>query len=245
MVCRPAGAEISGSGSRSRRSLRPAPHLRHLRASCRRAGVRPLTVHGHQHRDDRPPLRPPRRRQLPARRLAPRRARARTGRGRRVDTGAQARNAARRHEFQAARKAFAAGGGRSVDVELRSRHDQRCQKGLISRNFAKPSDGLEPSTPSLPWRFRERHARTRAITGDTLSPANRAELDAGDASRDVARVVSDVSVLCPPPVDASTTSSSKGHVWYPWRRPPDPGGSTSAQPASTRSRRAAAVYVPS
>ena len=38
-------------------------------------------------RDDRPPLRPPRSRQLPARRLAPRRARSRTGRGRSVDTG--------------------------------------------------------------------------------------------------------------------------------------------------------------
>jgi hypothetical protein len=24
------------------------------------------------------------------------------------------------------------------------------QKGLISRNFSEPSDGLEPSTPSLP-----------------------------------------------------------------------------------------------
>ena len=91
------------------RPLRPAPHLRHLRAPRRRAGVRPLAVHGHEHRDDRPPLRPPRRRQLPARRLAPRRARARTGRGRWVDAGPQARKAAQRHGFQASRKAFAAG----------------------------------------------------------------------------------------------------------------------------------------
>jgi integrase len=37
-----------------------APHLRHLRAPRRRPGVRALTVHGHEHRDDRPPLRPPR-----------------------------------------------------------------------------------------------------------------------------------------------------------------------------------------
>jgi integrase len=74
--------------------LRPAPHLRHLRAPRRRPGVRPLAVHGHEHRDDRPPLRPPRSRQLPARRLAPRRARARTGRGRWVDVGPQARKAA-------------------------------------------------------------------------------------------------------------------------------------------------------
>ena len=100
------------------RPLRPAPHLRHLRAPRRRAGVRALAVHGHEHRDDRPPLRPPRSRQLPARRLAPRRARARTGRGRWVDTGAHARKAAQRHGFQASREAFAAGGGRSVDVEV-------------------------------------------------------------------------------------------------------------------------------
>ena len=43
----------------------------------------------------------------------------------------------------------------------------------------------------------KRHARRRAITRDTAPPANPPDLDAGDASRDVARVVSDVSVLCP------------------------------------------------
>jgi DsrE/DsrF-like family len=43
----------------------------------------------------------------------------------------------------------------------------------------------------------ERHARTRAVIRDTVSPANQAVVGAGDASRDVARVVSDVSVLCP------------------------------------------------
>src|SRR6266511_2714584 len=32
----------------------PAPHLRHLRTPRRRPGVRPLTVHGYEHRDDRP-----------------------------------------------------------------------------------------------------------------------------------------------------------------------------------------------
>src|SRR5262245_41778183 len=41
------------------------------------------------------------------------------------------------------------------------------------------------------------HARTRAVTRDTDSPANRTAWKDGDASRDVARVVSDVSVLCP------------------------------------------------
>jgi hypothetical protein len=43
----------------------------------------------------------------------------------------------------------------------------------------------------------ERHARTRAITRDTVSPGNRAIRGGHDASRDVARVVSAVSVLFP------------------------------------------------
>src|SRR4029453_18895990 len=42
-----------------------------------------------------------------------------------------------------------------------------------------------------------RHARTRAITRDTVSPVNRLVGETRDASRDVARVVSGVSVLCP------------------------------------------------
>jgi hypothetical protein len=40
-------------------------------------------------------------------------------------------------------------------------------------------------------------ARTRAIIRGTLSPANRAKRRVDDASRGAARVVSDVSVLCP------------------------------------------------
>jgi integrase len=119
----------SGRDRAAARPLRPAPHPRHLRAPRRCPGVRALAVHGHEHRDDRPPLRPPRSRQLPARRLAPRCARARAGRGRWVDVGAQARKAAQRLGFQSARKGFAAAGGRSVDVEARSRHDQRYEKG--------------------------------------------------------------------------------------------------------------------
>jgi hypothetical protein len=104
----PPPLEAGPENSRDRaaaRPLRPAPHLRHLRAPRRRAGVRPLTIHGLEHRDDRPPLRPPRSRQLPARRLAPRRARARTGRGRWVDVGPQAHKAAQRHRFQTRPKA--------------------------------------------------------------------------------------------------------------------------------------------
>ena len=40
--------------------------------------------------------------------------------------------------------------GRSVDAEARSRRPTRQRKELISRNFVKPSNGLEPLTPSLP-----------------------------------------------------------------------------------------------
>jgi hypothetical protein len=71
-----------------------------------------------------------------------------------VDVELEARETAQRLGFQAQREAFAEGGGRPVDVEVRSRHAQRCQKDLISSDFSEPSDGLEPSTPSLPWRLR-------------------------------------------------------------------------------------------
>jgi hypothetical protein len=37
-----------------------------------------------------------------------------------------------------------------VDVEDKPGRDGSRRKELISRNFAEPSDGLEPSTPSLP-----------------------------------------------------------------------------------------------
>jgi hypothetical protein len=40
-------------------------------------------------------------------------------------------------------------GGRSVDTEATTTRGPDSQKRLISRNFAEPSDGLEPSTPSL------------------------------------------------------------------------------------------------
>src|SRR6266508_7037343 len=53
----------------------------------------------------------------------------------------------------------------------------------------------------------ERHARTRAITRDTLSPANQPVRTDLHASRGVARVVSDVSVLCPRAVDGADNSS--------------------------------------
>ena len=38
-----------------------------------------------------------------------------------------------------------------MDAEACSCRPCRQRKELISRHFAKPSDGLEPSTPSLPF----------------------------------------------------------------------------------------------
>jgi hypothetical protein len=42
-----------------------------------------------------------------------------------------------------------------------------------------------------------RHARTCEVIRDAVLPANHPDLSGADMSRDVARVVSDVSVLCP------------------------------------------------
>jgi len=52
-----------------------------------------------------------------------------------VDVDPKDRRIAQRFGFQASPKAFAAGGGRSVDVEVRSRDDQRWSGKLINRNF--------------------------------------------------------------------------------------------------------------
>ena len=54
-----------------------------------------------------------------------------------MDADAQGRKPAQRHGFQASRKPFPAGGGRSVDIEAGRCDDERCQKGLISRNFCE------------------------------------------------------------------------------------------------------------
>src|SRR5262249_40419692 len=40
-----------------------------------------------------------------------------------------------------------------TSASARADSDGSKGKGLISGNFAEPSDGLEPSTPSLPWRL--------------------------------------------------------------------------------------------
>ena len=67
--------------------------------------------------------------------------------GGRRPAGPQSRTATR---FPSLTKAPHAGGGRLVDVKAPRRRYQSYQKGLISSDFSKPSDGLEPSTPSLP-----------------------------------------------------------------------------------------------
>jgi hypothetical protein len=58
------------------------------------------------------------------------------------------------------------------------------EKGRVCRDFAEPSDGLEPSTPPDYGGSQASRAYT-AITRDTHFPANRAERGPNDASRDV------------------------------------------------------------
>jgi hypothetical protein len=131
-------------------ALRPAPHLRDLRAPRWRSGVRGLALHRLEHRNDRPPLRPSRPRQPRARSRATRCARARAGGGRWVDVVPKPRKRAQQQEYEASPAPRPPERGRSVDAAARSRRSCRQRKELISRKFAKPSNGLEPLTPSLP-----------------------------------------------------------------------------------------------
>jgi len=121
-----------------------------LRAPRRHTRLRRLPVHGLEHRDDRPPLRPPRPRQPRTRSRPPRRARARAGRGRCVDVAPATGKAAQQHDFALSYEKTAAARGRSVDAAPGFCRLIRRRKKLISRNFLKPSRGLEPRTPSLP-----------------------------------------------------------------------------------------------
>jgi len=77
-------------------------------------------------------------------------ARDRTGGGRWVDVASNVRNPAYQRGLEAPPCAIPEVGGRSVDAERRNWRPVRKQKELISRNFAEPSSGLEPETPSLP-----------------------------------------------------------------------------------------------
>jgi len=83
-----------------------------------------------------------------------------------VDAVTEARNTAQQQCSKASPDTTLSRGGRSVDVEAQNGRQSGQQKELISRNFAEPSDGLEPSTPSLPC--------TRPGTSGQLFPANRA-----------------------------------------------------------------------
>ena len=65
-----------------------------------------------------------------------------------MDAAGNARKPAHQQGFQATPSAPREVGGRSVDVEAENRRLIRKQKELTCRNFVKPSDGLEPSTPS-------------------------------------------------------------------------------------------------
>ena len=84
-----------------------------------------------------------------------------------------------------------------------------------------PSGGLERRPPPT-MEVSGRHARTRAIIGVAVSPANRATHGRTDASRDVARVVSDVSVLCPRPgvAPGNSLSDCRSGRWSAPAAPP-------------------------
>src|SRR5205823_14172706 len=82
--------------------------------------------------------------------LPARRARGRKGRGRYVDVKPNPRNRAQQQRFEVVSSKNSPARGRSVDAAARSSRSRRQRQELISRNVLKPSDGLEPSTPSLP-----------------------------------------------------------------------------------------------
>ena len=74
----------------------------------------------------------------------------------------------------------------------------------------KPSDGLAPSTPSLPWRFSGvTRVHARSLATHILLQIGPFE-GIGEASRDVAGVVSDASVLCPRLVVCSYNKERRG-----------------------------------
>jgi hypothetical protein len=103
---------------------------------------------------------------------------------------------ASRHDLTDAQWAVLVPCGRRVDVAAATcRPPGEHDHGLSRQNY-KPSDRLEPSTPPYHGGIEASRAGTRDHRRLSF-PANRAVRVVGDASRDVARVVSDVSVLCP------------------------------------------------
>jgi hypothetical protein len=98
-----------------------------------------------------------------------------------------------------------------VDAETRNRRLSSKQKELISRDFVKPSDGLEPSTPSLPSRFRgvmRVHARSLATPFLLQIGSSKAS----GMRRQASRLSLLMAVLCPRSVDAADNAFSE-----PWR----------------------------
>jgi hypothetical protein len=74
-----------------------------------------------------------------------------------------------------------------VDVESPTRRLNGKRKELISRELAKPSDGLEPSTPSLPsWARRGKRGHGR-VTKATKAPQTK-RIRHGDVTRAWTRV---------------------------------------------------------
>src|SRR5688500_5704040 len=71
--------------------------------------------------------------------------------------------------------------------------NERRRKALVCRAFAEPSDGLEPSTPSLPWRF----PGVTRVHARSLPAQFLLQIGPSDASR-MRREASHVSFLmCP------------------------------------------------
>src|SRR5256714_1647589 len=69
--------------------------------------------------------------------------------------------------------------GRSVDAAPRFCRLTRRRKELISRNFVKPSNGLEPLTPSLPFRCARNYWRPEATDSACLGRFGRCRTCAG------------------------------------------------------------------
>jgi hypothetical protein len=91
-------------------------------------------------------------------------------------------------------------------------------KCRFTGTLGKPSDGLEPSTPSLPWKFWcVTRVHTRSLATQFLLQIG-LNLTREIASRGVARVVSDVSVLCLRAVDAPDNKTSRSALGSPRTR---------------------------
>jgi hypothetical protein len=190
-----------------------------------RSGLRGLPFHRLKHRDDRPALRPPRPRQPRTRRLAPRRTRSRAGRGRRVDVAPNTGNIDANARFSLSTSATSPHCGRSVDAAPRHPHPNRRRKERLSRNFLKPSDGLEPSTPSLPsdlsYKVRQQRLSARFPCKPTGSSARCTPSSESPESPRKASNLSpkpvpkkSVSLMCSPPSGGRRARScSRGRRW--------------------------------